>query len=597
MHGVKSNPLRPSEEHVRSGKILLAVVFIGISFGTVLPTPGIQETNMNCRMEAIFLPDAPFDAFTTSIPMRDGEQLAADIYLPKMEGEYPAVLIQTPYNKNSCRSWFEGNGRYGKESLFTNTNYAFVVTDFRGRHGSGSALKPHGGIMRWIDEVAPLASDGYDIVEWIARQDWCNGRVGTWGPSALAAAQYETARANPPHLVCCVPMVMPLYYDYNIFFPGGVMWEGFVRALEQITGARLYDALALHPAYDEFWKEYEGHVGLHGKDIHVPMLLIGGWFDAYTDAMIQAYNSIREKGGQKARKHTKLIMGPWSHDVDQEKSGELEFPGVQNYAIRKAQAFFDYWLRDEQNNFDEQQPLIEYYQMGNNEWYATEIWPPENTEIQSYYLNGDGTLSGTPPEGQSKPTVFRYDPSDPLPTVGGRNWGSQDQRIQVENRKDVIAFNTPALKQDLPVTGKIRLKLYVSSDCRDTDFFAILTDVYPDDRSTLIVESIQRMRFRNSTAEAELMTPGEIYQVTIEFPNTAITFLEGHCIRLLVSSSSYPMYSINANDGRKMYAQDKGVIAVNSVYHDVSYLSNLSLPMVSGPYDNIVEKTMEAQRE
>src|SRR5947207_2193843 len=145
--------------------------------------------------------DSGFDGFATTIPMRDGKALAADLYRPRSSGRYPVVLIQTPYNKSLMRPWWAGVGQYGKDSLFTDTRYAFVVTDRRGRYGSKSAEVP-GGQQPW------LGQDGFDTIAWIAKQDWSNGKVATWGASALAVAQYETARENPPALVSAVPHVM-----------------------------------------------------------------------------------------------------------------------------------------------------------------------------------------------------------------------------------------------------------------------------------------------------------------------------------------------------------------------------------------------------
>src|SRR5215468_7719311 len=134
--------------------------------------------------------DSGFDGFTTTIPMRDGKALAADVYRPRGGDRRPAILIQTPYNKSLMRPWWAGVGPYGKDSLFTDTRYAFVVTDRRGRHGSQPALA--------AGAQPQLGQDGFDTIAWITKQDWSNGKVATWGASALAQGQYETARENPP---------------------------------------------------------------------------------------------------------------------------------------------------------------------------------------------------------------------------------------------------------------------------------------------------------------------------------------------------------------------------------------------------------------
>ena len=204
-----------------------------------------------------FLPaSAPFDATEMRVPMRDGAELAADVYLPRDTAPgaaarpWPVVLIQTPYDKSGVRPWFQGEGRWGERSLFTDTAYAFVVTDWRGRAASAAAARPGRAVPGGAD-------DGYDTVEWIATQPWSNGKIGTWGPSALGAAQFRTASARPPHLVCAVPVVMPLNLTYDIYFPGGALWEEFTRTLGRL-GWDLYGQLTANPiAGTPFWRRLE----------------------------------------------------------------------------------------------------------------------------------------------------------------------------------------------------------------------------------------------------------------------------------------------------------------------------------------------------
>jgi predicted acyl esterase len=519
--------------------------------------------------------DSGFDGFSTTIPMRDGKALAADVYRPRGAGRYPVVLIQTPYNKSLMRPWWAGVGQYGKDSLFTDTRYAFVVTDRRGRYGSKSA------------EVAgaqqpSLGQDGFDTIAWITKQNWSNGKVATWGASALAQAQYETARENPPALVCAVPIVMPLQLDYNIYFPGGVLWHEFARTLGKL-GWNIYEALIARPIRDESWETTRKSL-VQPSDIRVPMLFTGGWFDTYTDGVLSAFDQVRKQGRDASRTGSRLIMGPWLHRTDQVRNGELEFPNAAQYGMKRAQAFIGHWLRGEPAKDNE--PPITYYQMGADEWRTTSVWPPAGGEERPYYLRENHKLAVKAPDAKSANVSFRYDPADPVPTVGGHVLdpllppGPQDQRKKVEGRRDVLAFSTPALAEDLPITGRVKVKLYVSSDRTDTDFTAILTDVFPDGRSLLITEGIQRMRFRNSASKEDFMKPGEICPVTIRLTNTAITFRKGHKVRVLISSSNFPKYAPNRNDGGPMYGKEGGgLVANNSVYFDAAHPSALLLPI------------------
>ncbi|MFY9609617.1 MAG: CocE/NonD family hydrolase [Blastocatellia bacterium] len=554
---------------------LLLLAFAALSWSRPLSAqPGFAAAP-----ESFLSGSAAFNGQSVQIPMRDGKALAADVYLPKSGGKFPVVLVQTPYNKSLMRPAFEGKGRYGPQSLFTDASYAFVVTDWRGKFASQSAQVP--------GAQPSLSEDGLDTMAWIARQDWSNGKVATWGPSALGRAQYETARGNPPNLVCAVPLVMALNLDYDVYFPGGAMWEEFPAMLGRIGfGTNIFDLLASRAVKDDYWQKVAPLNYVKGEDLRVPMLFIGGWYDIYTDQVIAAFQTAHSIGGEKARSHSRLIMGPWVHNTDQVKNGQLEYPNSQFYGMRKAMAFIDRWMKGAPNAFDKQQPRISYYQMGENEWRSTEVWPPKESRGRDYYFQADRSLSTKAPPADAKAATFSYDPVNPAPTVGGHvldsslTPGPTDQREKVESRSDVLVFSTPMLEKDLPIAGKVRMKLFVSSDRTDTDFTAILTDVYPDGRSMLVTEGIRRMRFRNTTSNEGLMTPGEIYPITIELTNTALTFLKGHRVRIIISSSNHPRFALNLNDGGPMYKKGKGLVALNTVYSGKKHPSALVLPVI-----------------
>ncbi len=554
--------------------LLLFIAAIVITSGW---SPALKQ--QTSARQSLFPPMAAFNGHLAQIPLRDGQSLAADIYLPKSGGKHPVVLIQTPYNKDLMRAWWQGEGRWGANSLFTDTNYAFVVTDWRGKFASQSAQVP--------GKQPNIGQDGFDTMAWIAKQEWSNGKIATWGLSALGRVQYETARENPPNLVCGIPIVMPLDLDYDIYFPGGALWEEFALMLGRIGfGTAIRDNLAARPIKNEAWQTAAASF-VKGEDLRVPLLFVGGWYDIYTDGVIAAFETARARGGEKARAHSRLIMGPWVHGVDQVKNGQLEFPAAHLFAMKKARAFMDYWVRGVPNGFDKTEAPITYFQMGANEWRTSESWPPKDSREQAYYLNTDKKLVTQAPKSEAAPLTFRYDPANPAPTVGGHvltpelQPGPADQREKVESRSDVLVFSTPVLADDVAIAGKVKVKLFVASDRADTDFTAILTDVYPDGRSMLVTEGIRRMRLRNTTAREELLKPGEIYPVTIELSNTALTFLKGHRARLLISSANHPKYALNLNNGGPMYHKGDGLVATNSVYVDKQHPSALSLPVVA----------------
>ena len=527
-----------------------------------------------------FLPEtSTFRGETALIPMRDGKSLAADIYVPKHAGKYPVVLVQTPYNRKLVRRHWTGEADDGANPLFTDTNYAFVVTDWRGRYESKAAAGA---------EPANLVNDGFDTVGWVVAQPWSNGRVGTWGASALGRVQYMTARGHPEGLVCAVPIVMPLNLDYDIYFPSGVLWAEFADMLTRLGfSPNLRQLLIAHPLRDQYWNALPAARETRAEDFEIPMLIIGGWYDIYADSVISAFQQVHAHGGPAAKAHSKLIMGPWVHAGDVARTGDLEFPAANHYGIGQAHAFFDRWLRNQPNDFDRRAPIT-YFQMGSGDWRTTSEWPPRGANRENareLYLRTDKSLATAKATAKAEPLGFTFDPTNPVPTVGGHvlapelHSGPRDQREKVEGRPDVLVFTGSSLSKPLEIAGKVRARLYVSSDRTDTDIAILLTDVYPDGRSMLIGEGIRHMRLRNSLEKEELLTPGEIYPVTIEIPETALTFQPGHRIRVIVTSSDSPKFAVNWNDGGPMYSNGPGVKAANRIYMDQSHPSNITLPV------------------
>jgi predicted acyl esterase len=482
-------------------------------------------------MKSVFLLSALTLAAQTvvSIPLRDGAALAGDLYLPKAPGKHPTVVIQTPYNKDLIRPWFRGEGRFGAKTLFTREDFAFLVTDWRGRFASRAAQRPGRQL---------LGEDGFDTLAWVARQEWSNGKVGTWGPSALGRAQYETARANPPALVCAVPMVMPLNLRYEDYYPGGVLWKEFVDRLVglgfpvQLVHAR--------PLKDAAWEALEPNY-VKGSDIRVPALLVGGWFDIYTDGVIAAFEEIRRTQPQ-----ARLLMGPWIHATDGARVGDLEFANARNYSVRRAEEFFESCLLGKPRP---KVPAVEYYVLGVNEWRTADQWPPRRSQPRAFHLTADRALSRK----KARPFAVKlpFDPANPVPTVGGHvldqslNPGPRDLRAKVESHPGAVTFSTPPLGRDLAALGKIRVELDVAASAPDADVSVILADVFPDGRSMQITEGIRRLSLRNGPSKAEPLEPGRIYPVTVELTHTAIVFQKGHRIRLVVAGSNHPKHALN----------------------------------------------------
>ncbi|NSW44321.1 MAG: CocE/NonD family hydrolase [Bacteroidales bacterium] len=521
-----------------------------------------------------------------SIPMRDGKKLAADIYLADTTQPLPTILIQTPYNRILYRWSLPLVGT----SLYQN-HYNFVIVDWRGFYGSASAYVAN--YNRGLD--------GYDVVEWIAQQPWSNGKIGTWGPSALGKIQYQTAKENPPHLTCCVPIVAFPQITYQEYFPGGVYRTEYVQQLDQL-GYGLSPWLLANPYYNFQWQYVESTTN-YPQAIKVPFFMIGGWYDHNIDGMISFFKAIRQQSPV-ASKH-KMLMGPWVHGghgssyVGSCQQGELVFNNACQWSDSLALRFFDYYLRNINNGW-ENEPVFRYYQIGTNQWLESFSVDSIMANEQKFYLNENRLLTINQPISVDTYESFTYNPADPSPTHGGCTLrqdllqGPYDQSQAVELRNDIVVFSTETLTQDISIFGHPVIRLYVSSNRKDTDFAIRFCDVYPDGRSMLISDGIQRMRFRNGYTinDTASMQPNTIYDITIQLPYVAYTFLQGHKIRLDISSSNYPKYDNNLNNGLTMYVPGDTLIATNKVYFNQYQSSFLSLPILN--YNSYVQKQINS---
>jgi uncharacterized protein len=522
---------------------------------------------------------------TFAIPMSDGEFLAADVYLPNSDGTYPIILIQTPYNKDLYHLGLPLGVGWDQES----SDYGFVILDWRCRFASMDACA----------EDSSNGQDGYDAVEWIAGQDWCDGNIGTYGPSALATVQYQTAAFHPPHLRCCVPEVGAPQQNYFHFFPGGIAKTEQILQLGVLFGiASVYASL---PYYNFVWQIVEEDTQ-YADDIEVPMLLIGGWYDINTTDVMRTYSKLLEMSPV-AEKH-KLLMGPWVHGgngpayVGSEQQGELTYLAAAGANVTKAMQFFDYYMQEIDNGWEDE-PKISFFQTNTDQWVASNVWPPANAEQATYYFQLENTLSTTPPQSDAV-MAFNYDPEDPSPTIGGQvlslPQGPFDLSEAVETRNDLLLFSLPVEEGAIDIAGDIVVRLQVSSDRLDTDFIVRLTDVFPEGSSYMLNSNCQRMRFLEgyTLADENDLIPGEVYDVEIILPAIAYTFSEGHKLRILISSSNYPQYNRNMNNGDDMYPDlsldtlINPLIAHNSLHIGPAMDSYVILPIVSN-IDNLAQ--------
>jgi len=527
----------------------------------------------------------PLTPQVVSIEMRDAKFLAADVYVPAGTEQRPTILIQTPYNKFYYRYSLPLNVGINIDD----SPYNFVIVDWRGFYGSAAAAVS--GMNR--------GEDGYDVIDWIVAQEWSDGKVGTWGASALGKIQFETAREQHPAHVCACPLVASPEFLYQTYYPNGAYRTEYVEQLDAL-GYGMSTTLLANPHYNGTW-QYIENLNYYPEEIQIPMLMIGGWYDHTTEEMIKYFDAIQQNSPAGIAEQHRLLMGPWAHggfgptQVGTIQQGDLEFPEAAGWSNDKAVEFFAYYLGMADNGWLTFNPTIQYFQMGDMTWQETEVWPPLGLISEKYYLNSDGSLNISVPVEANSFSEIVYNPRDPSPTIGGETLnedllqGPYDQAPVVESRDDILVFTSDELTNPVKHIGNVKVKLFVSSDRLDTDFAVRLCDVYPDNRSMILRDNIFRMRFRDgfTVNDTNFMQAGQIYEIEIELANTAHTFLPGHKIRIDVSSSDYPRFNNNMNDGGAMYVSGDTLIATNHVYHDQTHASYVEFQVDNTTYSPI----------
>jgi predicted acyl esterase len=508
------------------------------------------------------------------VAMRDGVQLATNLYLPDGDGPWPVVLTRTPYNKN---------GADRSAATYIARGYALVSQDVRGRYESEGENRP----------FETDIEDGYDTVEWIASQEFSNGKIGIFGTSAPGITSNLAAASAPPHLTAAYVTVAPDSLFYRSRFVGGVFKEshsgGWLRG-QGVSEAEI-SAYRARAVLDQGWLDTD--FLFHRENVQIPVYNVGGWHDIYAEGSLYNYQYLQNEGRLGARGKQKLFMGAFGHGALQ---GDLEYPdgGLISGDIEQQLRWWDYWLKDIDNGIMNEPP-ISFYMMASarkgdvsplNRIVQTDSWPPAH-QLTRLYLQPDMSIGDSAPRADAASISYRFDPDNPVPTVGGQNLGRdvgpRDQR-EIGERQDYLRFQTPALEADLVVAGHIDMELYVSTDVLDTDFVVKLVDIYPDGYEALILDYPLRTRFRNGQRQedVQLMTPGDVEKLTINMWSTAQTFEKGHRIGIHVTSSNFPRFAVNPNNGAALDdTATPAKVANNTIYFDAQRPSAIVLPVVT----------------
>ena len=567
--------------------------------------------------------------------MRDGTRLVADIYRPGGEpsdGEYPVLLTRLPYGKDLPIAT-----GYMSPIKVAEHGYIVAIQDVRGRFGSEGEWSPSVNefedgydTVEWAaklpgsnGDVGMYGASYFGMTQWqaavmqppslkslapgITWGNYLNGdlyRGGTrefglwlyWCEAVLALESlFRKYRNTPEKLEKLLPAQidvidnLPEHYEIlpleDLPDPGGVT-PYMYGALEHGITSSIWEYLNIDGRYD---------------NVEVPTLHIGAWYDVFLGETLRQYEAMKEVAAGRGTRPPRLLVGPWSHGTAfPNMVGDLDFGlassglflnykgDVTDYHLR----WFDATLKGDEGALDKDPP-VEVFVMGENRWRGFEEWPVPGSREERWHLHADGILSREEPE-SSPPDEYDYDPEDPVPTIGGAilmpdvyGAGPRDQRAN-EERQDVLVYTSEELAEDYTAIGPVYVTLYAASSAPDTDFVARLVDVYPDGQAMAVTDGIVRASARESypapgiikPTQPTFIEPGEVYEYVIDLWATGITFLQGHRLRVEVTSSSFPRWDRNLNTGEDTKDSSRSEVAHQRIFHGPGSPSSITLTVV-----------------
>lgn len=612
----------PKDLLVENGRII-AFVTPARDCCALLVREGFEDRTLLAKWREMY-PDPVFSVKpvrTYMVPMRDGVRLAADVYLPEREGPVPAVLVRTPYGKcNDMEPYYR----------FVQRGFGVVIQDVRGREDSEG---------EWLPMYYEV-EDGDDTLNWIAAQPWSSGDVAMTGGSYLGYVQWAAAASGNPHLKAMLSSVCAGSPFVDVPRRGGCFNSGMLAWAFAVSGRRMDagkmvredwdEVLAVRPLEDlapkalgydvPFLRKWISHMDCDGlwqraswKDRfgtrRVPALIMSGWFDDNgmgTTEALDLYADYEEK---------KVILGPWMHSGN--ANYDIHGFALGNNALRYDMDLLCFaWLEHYVNGVDngiEKTPKVEYYTMGSNRWKCADNWPVPGTRELVLYLDGDGSDGAGSEQPGEKPCsetdqdrpagerpcaaaenrgrltaekvpgagedIYRYDPEDPpvhIIDLSENELEVPEDYTEEEKRRDILCYSTEALEEDLTITGDALAKIYISSDCEDTDLVVRITDVDESGRSMKLADGVICVRYRNQFSHPEFMEPGKVYPVEVRTTKLSHTFRKGHKLRVTVTSAAKNFIFPNRNT-RGGFNGVEMKVAENRVHRGGEYASRIVL--------------------
>lgn len=546
------------------------------------------------------------------IPMRDGIKLNATIYRPKEGSPTPVILTLTPYIADS----YHPRGVY-----FAQHGYAFAAVDSRGRGNSEGTFEP----------FANEAHDGYDLVEWLAAQPWCDGQVTMWGGSYGGFDQWLTLREAPAHLKTIVPVASAhLGVDFpifgNIFSSYDIQWLSFIsgatrntalmedpnfwigkfeemyqdhrpfKDLDQVVGndSTYFQTWIKHPYLDKYWDQM-AHSSSQYDQISMPILTITGHYDGDQPGAMEYYRRhMRSKSRSKDAHY--LIMGPWDHPGTRDPKpefGGLKFGESSLLDMNKLhKEWYDWTMKDgKRPSFLKKR--VAYYVTGEEKWKYANSLEEIPTRPQKMYLASDGDandvfhsgrLDTRKPKGAESDT-FIYDPLD-------KHFGElerkeipaylTDQTSDFNLFGNGLVYHTAPLAKDIEITGWLKLFAWIELDVPDTDFITTVSEVLNNGKVIKLTMDMQRARYRESKRVEKLVVPGEVNLYTFDsFTYFSRRIAKGSRLRLVMACPNTIFMEKNYNSGgvvAEETAKDARTAHV-ILYHDKEHPSYLEVPV------------------
>lgn len=553
------------------------------------------------------------------LPLRDGTLLNYDLYQPDREGAYPAILMRTPYTKESLTR----EGIYASVERYTLHGYHVIVVECRGTGLSEGILNAN---------AESEYEDGYDTVEWIAAQPWCDGSVGMFGLSYFGFTQLAAASLAPPSLKAICPFMtqdmepfgsqmtqtfnyghicwiygqltehpqtfikdpaererlLPILRehaqrlnDYALFLPQNQNPAAMVKGAPLVQD---YIDLVNGMENKAFWDSLR-HPTDHSR-MMAPMFHCTGWFDVTLNTTIHNWNAMLEESRPEVSAKARLLIGPWAHGGGfQSAFGRYDFgfenDGQGQDVNGQMLSWFDHHIKGKSNCVNSW-PTVRYFVMGLNEWRGSSAWPPAEAVLTPYYLRAGRLLSTDAPATTEVPDTYVYDPANPPAAYAP----AEDAFEQIPDyrpltdRSDGVCYETPVLDAPLTIAGTLRMKLYAITDARDTDFTCRVVDVYPNGREFLLGQGLIRVKWRKGFFQYEPIIPGEPVEYEIESGNIACHLFKGHKLKVHISSALFPLYDRNLNTGESCATGITWVKANQTLLHDTAHPSCLLVPIV-----------------